>query len=220
MTDVNGSRAPDLANRANAVAANLEQLCAERRALALNAAQGDKIAATRIAAIDTLAAKLLATQATLLDALRAAEEQDRERQAERERADRQRHLAEANKVAASFIKSSEEIDAAMMALARLFEHRTALLSQLSRTNCLPVNLAHRLGNKSAATGAAKAARLHHFVSLELTPAGQARRLGDAASTLRNALALPAQPTSPPPSPPPTRYRLGGNHDDELLDAAR
>ena len=56
---------------------------------------------------------MLAEQATLLSAVESAEENDRTAQAARERADRERHLAEANKIAAAALKMSEQIDTTM-----------------------------------------------------------------------------------------------------------
>ena len=113
MMNGHTDRLVNLTHRASDVAARLDKLYAQRRALALAASDGDKTAAKAIAAIDAEASKLLAEQATLIAAVETAEEIDRTAQAERERADREAHEAAARKTADAALKVTEEIDAAM-----------------------------------------------------------------------------------------------------------
>ena len=127
---MNGSKVTELANRATAAAARLDDIYGRRRALALDASEGDKSALEQIAAIDAEARELLAKKLMLTDAVLLAEEQDRTRQAEREAADAARHLAEATKLAAAALKTTEQIDATMVALTKLFEKRAELFPSL------------------------------------------------------------------------------------------
>jgi hypothetical protein len=207
--NVNGQIAKLTAAR-TAAGAKLDAFCRRRRELALAAAEGDRNAQKTIAQIDADAAALLAQQATLTQAIEHAEEIDRTRLAERERADRERHRAAASQIASATMKVSAEIDAALSALTKLFERRAALISQLSRTGCLPTHLSHRLATRTTGSAAAKACALDRFINIEHVSPAHTRTLSEATGVLRGALTLPEHEQAPPPSSlSPTRFRLFG-----------
>jgi hypothetical protein len=202
------NRASALAARVAAIGTQLDKLYGERRALALSAADGDKVALKQIETIDTAAAKLLAEQVTLIAAVEQAEEIDRERLAEREQADRQHHEAAARKTADAVLKVNADVDTALLALTKLFEKRAALIRDLTKTGCLPPNLGQRFLAKGGPTGAAKKAGLDKHIALEFTANAHATTLTEANGFLRGPLTLPKH-ESPPPSPQPQpRFRLG------------
>ena len=205
-----GDRATELATRATDVAARLDVLYARRRELSLAAAENDRTALKQIESIDAEASKLLAQQATLTDAVRLAEEQDRARVAGRGAADRQKHLAEAAKIASAALKVSAEIDGQLVALTRAFERRAKLLAELSRTGCLlGPHVSQRYLSKTAGSAAARAAGLDRFINIEHVAPAHQRTLSETSSVLRNELTLPDQTSSPPPPQPSPRFRLFG-----------
>jgi hypothetical protein len=217
---VNGgdNKTVELANRATAVSARLDALYARRRELSLAAAEGDKNALKQIENIDTEVRELTATKLMLRDAVLLSQEQDRERQAEREQQDREKHLAEANRVATAALKATEQIDATMVALRKQFEHRAELISQLSRTGCLPSHLSFRFFGRTAGNAAARAAGLDAFLDIAHVAPAHRIPLAETCAILRNPLTWPAEqktaPATPPPPTPtttssPPRFRLFG-----------
>jgi hypothetical protein len=214
---MNGNKVTELAARAASVSTRLEQIYSERRSLSLSASENDKTALSRIAAIDAEARERLAKKMMLTDAVCLAEEQDRTRQAEREAADRERHLAAANKIAAAALSLSAEIDKQLVALTRAFEARADLLARLSRTGCLAPHVSLRYVTKSAPTAAARSAGLDKFVDIAHIAPSHARPLAETSAVLRNAMTWPAEqktaPATPPlpptPSSPTRRFRLFG-----------
>jgi hypothetical protein len=207
------NKVSELANRATAAAAKIDALYAQRRALALDAADGNKSAAKQIESIDAETNRLLSTQATLLAAVEAAQERDRETIAAREAADRQKHLAEATRVATAAMKVSEEIDAALAALTRLFERRKKLIGELARTGVFPPHLAMRLLGRTAGTAAARSAGLAAYLDIAHIAPSHARPLAETSSVLGNELSWPEQTTASATPPPTTsslrRFRLFG-----------
>src|SRR5262249_10791337 len=165
----------------------------------------------QIETIDNEASTLLRQQTTLVAAAEAAKEIDEQQEAEREEQDRQRHLAEANKIATAAYRLGGEIDAEMNSLTKLFERRAALLAELGRTNWLPSHLAIRFVGRAIGNGAARAAGLDRFLDVGYVSPSHKRTLGDSCSVLRNSLSLPDQTTSPsrPPQQPAPRFRLFG-----------
>jgi hypothetical protein len=211
MMMMNGhtDRIVNLTHRAADVAARLAKLYEQRRALALDTAEGNKSALRQIAAIDVEAAELVGEQATLLSAVESAEEIDRAQQAARERDERKAHEAAARRTADAVLKLTVEIDAAMDDLRKQFERRATLIRELGKTGAVAGNLIQRFLGKAGPTSAMKAHGLDRHVAIEFVGAGHVQTLAESNSLLRGPLTLPA---APPPQP---RYRLPAGQTNEL-----
>jgi hypothetical protein len=197
--DPYSSKLGQLDQRAESLRIRLLEISAEKRTHALAATDGDAAAIKKIAALDEeqlMASRELDLISSAQSDLEAKRHEQDEIKAKEARA---KNEAEAKELVISIMAANTEVDRLLNDLCNLFKRRHGLLIALEKTKVM--HLPNRLvGSKFSATGAAKAAGLHAFLSLEHVPTEHAVPLVESNKLI--SVIKPAPPPKPQFTPAP------------------
>jgi hypothetical protein len=184
MTTPHESRLAELAQRVVTIDSEIASLDSQYAELAARFDTGSTETLRRAEQIEVKTTGLRRERALVNAACARIEElQKTELIAAEEQAKRQR-LAEARKHADAAMALNVRCDEAMRALADLFAQRSNALHALASSGAVSSVTINKLTNKSAATRAACAARLHQFIALETCAPGSMQPLASSNTVLQ------------------------------------
>jgi hypothetical protein len=197
MTTPHESRLAELAQRAAEIDVEVAALDDAYASVAGQFETGNAAALKQAEQIEHKVSALKREKALAQAAQARIEQSQKQELIEAEQQAIRQRLVEARKHADAAMILNTRIDEALRALADLFGQRSNALHALANTGAVNSVTINKLTNKSAATRAACAARLHAFISLETCAPGSMQPLSVANNVLQIGRAAAAIPDDAP-----------------------